>query len=306
MANKKQYYKNRNRRPAKPAENNNATLTQYSSEQLTLTLEELGVSETTVALMKKNRINLASDLVVRTEKDMYRVQGLNKKILFEIKDCLKKQGMALRPDDVAKVKADEQAVAPKQNAQKQDKQKAQKQDKADKTDTSVEKGSKFGLADKKSLKDKPQKQDNKQPKQDKQKRVEKDTTPILQKGDWRKVMKGGKWGYSDGSKIVIPTMYDEIFAFKEDLASVEIDEKCGYIDKENNVVIPLDYDTAMSFSEGLAMVVKDGKCGYINRNNEVIIPFEYDAATPFEDGEAKVKKDGKWGTLTPDNKVSWI
>ncbi len=304
MANKKQYYKNRNRRPAKPAENNSAMLTQYSSEQLTLTLEDLGVSEATVALMKKNRINLASDLVVRTEKDMYRVQGLNKKILLEINDCLKKQGMTLRPDDVVKVKADEQAVAPKQNAQKQ--AKAQKQDKADKTDASVEKGSKFGLADKKSTKDKAQKQDNKPQKQDKTKKVEKESTPILQKGDWRKVMKGGKWGYSDGSKIVIPTMYDEIFAFKEDLASVEIDEKCGYIDKENNVVIPLDYETAMSFSEGLAMVVKGGKCGYINRNNEVIIPFEYDAATPFEDGEAKVKKDGKWGTLTPDNKISWI
>lgn len=84
-------------------------------------------------------------------------------------------------------------------------------------------------------------------------------------GEWRKVLKGGKWGYSDGFKIVIPTMYDEIFAFKDGLASVEIDEKCGYIDKDNNVVIPLDYDTAMSFSEGLAMVVKGDKCGYINK-----------------------------------------
>ncbi len=306
MANKKQYYKNRNRRPAKPAENNSVTLTQYSSEKLTLTLEDLGVSESTIALMKKNRINLASDLVVRTEKDMYRVQGLNKKILFEIKDCLKKQGMALRQDDTNKVVLDEKAVAQKQNVQKQDKPKAQKQDKQEKSDASVEKGSKFGLADKKSTKDKQQNKDNKQQKSDKQKRVEKECAPILQKGDWRKVMKGGKWGYSDGSKIVIPTMYDEIFAFKEDLASVEIDEKCGYIDKENNIVIPLDYETAMSFSEGLAMVVKDGKCGYINRNNEVIIPFEYDAATPFEDGEAKVKKDGKWGSLTPDNKIIWI
>lgn len=90
-------------------------------------------------------------------------------------------------------------------------------------------------------------------------------TEPLPIGEWRKVLKGGKWGYSDGFKIVIPTMYDEIFAFKDGLASVEIDEKCGYIDKDNNVVIPLDYDTAMSFSEGLAMVVKGDKCGYINK-----------------------------------------
>lgn len=62
----------------------------------------------------------------------------------------------------------------------------------------------------------------------------------------------------------------------------------------------------MSFSEGLAMVCRGEKCGYINKNNEVVIPFEFDAATPFENGEAKVKKDGKWGTITTEGKITWI
>ena len=62
----------------------------------------------------------------------------------------------------------------------------------------------------------------------------------------------------------------------------------------------------MSFSEGLAMVCRGEKCGYINKNNEVIIPFEYDAGTPFENGEAKIKKDGKWGTITVEGKITWI
>ena len=48
------------------------------------------------------------------------------------------------------------------------------------------------------------------------------------------------------------------------------------------------------------MVARGEKCGYINKQNEVVINFEYDAASPFEDGEAKVKKDGKWATITPD------
>ena len=87
---------------------------------------------------------------------------------------------------------------------------------------------------------------------------------------------------------------------------MELDEKCGYIDPENNVVIPFEYETAMSFSEGYASVVKGGKCGYIDKNNEVVIPFVYDAATPFEGGEAKVKKDGRWGTIFPDGTVKWI
>lgn len=272
----------------------------------------------------KNRILTAADLVKRTEKDMYKVQGLNKKILFEVKDALKAKDMSLRPepqkpktDNVQNAKtpqnaqkeqsADVNGDQKRKNYKKQNSQKSEKLDRRtnDDTNAKAERTSKFGLSDRASSK--PQNKQNQTVKQNdkKSQKSEKLTEPLKQ-GQWRKVLKGGKWGYSDGFQIVIPTMYDEIFAFKEGLASVEIDEKCGYIDEQNNVVIPLDYDTAMSFSEGLAMVCRGEKCGYINKNNEVVIPFEFDAATPFENGEAKVKKDGKWGTITTEGKITWI
>ncbi len=312
MANKKNYYNRKNKRPKKSVDENviNEALTIYSQEQLSLTLKDLGISDTTCALLNNNKINLASDLIKRTEKDMYRVQGLNKKILFEVKDALKAKGMTFRVDEAIKQeqKPQKQNTQTAPNAQvdkKQDKKTQDKKTKLQKQEIVVEvaedfKSLKFGLADKKSKNQKAKKQDTQ-----KQEKPKSDSV-APQPGEWRKVLKGGKWGYSDGYKLVIPTMYDEIFAFKEGLASVEIDEKCGYVDEQNNMVIPLDYETAMSFSEGVAMVVKNGKCGYINKNNEVVIPFEYDAATPFENGEAKIKKDGKWGTLTMDNKVVWI
>lgn len=318
MANKKRYYhKNRAQKPDN-AENSaiQQQTARYSQEQLAQTLQNLGISETTCALLEKNRIATAADLVRRTEKDMYKVQGLNKKILFEIKDALKANGMALREEVKAqqpRQKNDSKEVKDAA-ADAKEPQKKQKTDKNSKQSVDVEqkRTSKFGLADKQTSA-KPQKQGQAQKNQNqkdktpqqKPQRPEKLTEP-LPFGEWRKVLKGGKWGYSDGFKIVIPTMYDEIFAFKDGLASVEIDEKCGYIDKDNNIVIPLDYDTAMSFSEGLAMVVKGDKCGYINKNNETIIPFEYDAGTPFEDGEAKIKKDGKWGTINTEGKIVWI
>lgn len=272
----------------------------------------------------KNRILTAADLVKRTEKDMYKVQGLNKKILFEVKDALKAKDMSLRPeppkpktDNVQNAKtpqnvqkeqsADVNGDQKRKNDKKQNSQKSEKLDRRtnDDTNTKAERTSKFGLSDRASSK--PQNKQNQNVKQNdkKSQKSEKLTEPLKQ-GQWRKVLKGGKWGYSDGFKIVIPTIYDEIFAFKEGLASFEIDEKCGYIDEQNNVVIPPDYDTAMSFSEGLAMVCRGEKCGYINKNNEVVIPFEFDAATPFENGEAKVKKDGKWGTITTEGKITWI
>lgn len=287
MANKKFYYKKK-KPVAKDVEVQNSQVAKYSEKQLTIPIEKLGLSDTTVDLLAKNRVKIAADLVKRTEKDMYKIQGLNKKILLEVKNALKQNGMALRVD------ASEANEKP-QNEQKQPKDKKAEEPKAGKH-------ARFGLADRDGAKNpqpKPQEKKEQKPKPEK-------LTEPLPVEEWRKVLKGGKWGYSNGFSIVIPTMYDEIFAFKEGLASVEIGEKCGYIDSENNLVIPLMYDTAMSFSEGLAMVCVGEKCGYINKNNEMVIEPQFDAATAFEGGEAKVKKDGKWATMQKDGTLTWI
>ncbi|MBO4380548.1 MAG: WG repeat-containing protein [Clostridia bacterium] len=286
MANKKFYYKKR-KPAAKNVEAEKAQIAKYSEKQLTTPVENLGLSPSTLELLVKNRIKIAADIVKRNEKDMYKIQGLNKKILLEVKNALKQNGMELRPDDAN--------AQPKQNAAPKPKTQVDEPKK--------EKRARFGLADRED-KEEPQPQ-QKKAEAKKPEKPEKLTEP-LQIEDWRKVLKGGKWGYSNGFNIVIPTMYDEIFAFKEGLASVEIDEKCGYIDKDNNLVIPLMYDVAMSFSEGLAMVCVGEKCGYINKENVMVIEPQFDAATAFEDGEAKVKKDGKWATLKPDGSLAWI
>ena len=283
MANKKFYYKKRKPAP-QDKEAVEKQVAKYSEQQLTLPLDKLGLSDTTFELLSKNRIKVAGDIVKRTEKDMYKIQGLNKKILAEVKNALRQHGMALRVEEIAREPEKKQNSPQKQEPE-------QKKDKK----------SRFGLADR----DEKREAEKPQEKKEQNKKPEKLTEPLPIE-EWRKVLKGGKWGYSNGFSIVIPTMYDEIFAFKEGLASVEIDEKCGYIDRDNNLVIPLMYDTAMSFSEGLAMVCVGEKCGYINKQNEMVIAPEFDAATPFENGEAKVKKDGKWATITPSGSLSWI
>lgn len=301
MANKKFYYRNKNRRPQ--SQNSDAeTAVLYTADQLSVSVRELGISESLCELLEKNRVEKAGDLVRRTEKDMYRVQGFNKKMLFEVRDALKRAGMAFRAEPPKKPEQNaksEQSIKKEQPADKNAAQRAR--------DGGAVGGdahfSKFGLADRREDRGNKPQQAQKQPRE--QHRPEKLTAPLSVE-NWRKIMKGGKWGFSDGFKTVIPAMYDEVFCFKEGLASVEIDGKCGYIDSENNIAVPLDYDIAMSFSDGLAMVAKGEKCGYIDKNNEVVIPFEYDAGTPFEDGEAKVKKDGKWATVTKENKLTWI
>ena len=273
---KKFYYYNRNKQSAKQSAKQTAKpATQiesnlYPVEKMSITLENMGVSVKTAELLAKNKINTAGDIVIRTERDMFKVQGFNKKMLFELKDALKAMGMEFRPP------------VPKAPKQVQE----QKSEKVDKVDAKPQKG----------------KQDKNGTSQEKQAKL----TEPLPVEEWRKVQKGGKWGFHDGMKTVIEPSYDEVFCFRDGLASVELDEKCGYINPQGEVVITFEYETAMSFSEGLAAVAKRDKFGYIDKEDTLVIPFEYDAATAFENGEAKVKKDGKWGTISTDGTVKWI
>lgn len=258
-------------------------VSRYPAEKTAVSVKELGAAENTVALLSKYRIGTVADLVSRTEKDMFKVQGFNKKMLLELKGLLAGKGMEFLPDSAS--------VAAKGNVAADDKR--DKQLTRDKASARDDRNARRGNAQ--GAKPTPKKEE----------RPAKVTEPLPVE-EWRKVQKGGKWGFYDGMKTVIPPMYDEVFCFKDGLASVELEEKCGYINPANEIVIPFVYETAMSFSEGLASVVKNGKCGYIDKQNEEVIPFIYDAATAFEEGEAKVKKDGRWGTIFPDGSVKWI
>lgn len=246
----------------------------YPAEKLALPLAGMGVSDELNGLLSLNGIRTAGDLVSRTEKEMYKIQGFNKKMLLALKRALDAAGMEFDRE--------EQPAQPAEN-------RPAKQAPPRKNERG-ERGRQSAV---------------KPPEKEKEERPRKPSEPLPVE-EWRKIQKSGKWGFYDGFKTVIPAMYDDVFFFKEGLAGVELDEKCGFINPENETVIPLTYESVMSFSEGFASVVKGGKCGYINKENEVVIPFVYDAATSFEEGEAKVKKDGRWGTLTPDGSVKWI
>lgn len=264
----------------------------YTEEKRALTLADLGVGERLAELLTKNRVTTAGDLVRRTERDMFRIQGFNKKMLVELKKCLAAKGMDFLPE-----KSDKPQVQPSSETRAENSSDRRSAVRGERP-AEGRRGAVSGSVPRRGEKPATQRE---------QKREErKKLTEPLPVEEWKKVQKSGKWGFFDGFNTVIPAIYDEVFCFKDGLASVEQDEKCGYINPAGEVVIPLEYETAMSFSEGFASVVKGGKCGYINKENEVIIPFVYDAATPFEEGEAKVKKDGRWGTILPDGSVKWI
>ena len=68
-------------------------VSRYPAEKTAVSVKELGAAENTVALLSKYRIGTVADLVSRTEKDMFKVQGFNKKMLLELKGLLAGKGM---------------------------------------------------------------------------------------------------------------------------------------------------------------------------------------------------------------------
>ncbi|MEG2274289.1 MAG: WG repeat-containing protein [Clostridia bacterium] len=334
--------------PATQQKRDNDRAVKYDSAKLNLQVGELALCDSTKELLAKFHVATAADIVKRSEREMYKIQGLNKKILFEVKGAIEKEGMAFRIEEpkpqkpqinaqkggaeASRIDSKNSGVnangAQNSNVRRDEKPFSDNRNRSDRNAEinkidgrndrnrdnrrDVNADEKSRLNSRGDRNDRNRDNNARNDDRNRQKpanivapRPVKLTAPLPVE-EWKKIQKGGKWGFYDGFKTVVPSMYDEVFSFKDGLASVELDEKCGYIDCNNNIIIPFDYDTAMSFQEGYACVYVGIKCGYINKNNEVVIPFEYDAGTQFEDGEAKIKKDGKWGTITPDGVVKWI
>lgn len=116
----------------------------------------------------------------------------------------------------------------------------------------------------------------------------------------------GKFGLKfSNNQILIAPKYDVVKKFSDGLAVVCIkdgdNQKCGYIDYEDNMVIPLIYGDAIDFSEGLAAVRPQGKTwdafyGFIDKKGKLIIPHQYPFSFDFDlmdgwrfvNGKAKV------------------
>ena len=242
----------------------------FPEDVLSTPTEELAIRPDTLSLLQGAGVVTFNDVLIREEKDFYRIPTFNKKNLLDVKFALKKRNLFLRP-------------TPEQNEENKS-----------------EEGKDGKKQVKKDNQPSQQKQPNKPP-------VEK--KPKEEADIYVKVNKGGKWGFKDreGNQKVAP-VYDEVYSYKEDLCCVEKDEKFGFIDREGQEIIPLIYDCAVSFSEGYACVYKGEKCGYINKNNETVIEFKYDAGTPVIGGECRIKRDGKWGELHLEapSEIRWI
>ena len=108
------------------------------------------------------------------------------------------------------------------------------------------------------------------------------------------VRKDNLWGFINESRlIVIPLVFEDVFAFNEGLAQVKYNGKWGFVDSLGHIIVEPKYDTVSKFTNGFAGVELNDKFGYINKCGELVIPIIYDDVWAFSDGRAKVWRDGE-------------
>lgn len=286
----------------------------YSTELMSKSVNEIGLSEPTVQILLNSNIDTLGKICARASSEMYYIQRFGKKQLMEVSAVLKKLNIDFRISESDVNKGGETVV--KQTGKSAKDGRVVKKEKQE--PRANEKTVKANGAE---VKNKPNAQNQVQSNQKTAKKSEPfDQRKIFPKAPFVpgpkqpersdrfvKFQRGGKWGFKDkNGKEVIPPIYDEVFNFKDDLACVERKELFGYITRDNELVIPYKYEVASSFSEGLACVGNESKCGYINKNGDVVIPFIYDAGTPFVNGVAQVKQNERWGTYSLETKeVDW-
>lgn len=113
-----------------------------------------------------------------------------------------------------------------------------------------------------------------------------------------------KYGYINGQgKMMIPPRFERVENFAANgLALVKENGKYGYIDAKGKMVIPPKFEVAGNFAaNGLAWAEENGKRGYINAKGEAVVPPKLEGVVDTNDfatnGLARAMKNEKWGYI---------
>lgn len=120
----------------------------------------------------------------------------------------------------------------------------------------------------------------------------------------------GLWGLKDKKgNVIIPPVYEEIFAFSEEgIAVAQKDGKYGYLRNDGKVLIDCIYeevyDSFFIGNKNYGIIEIDQKCGLINiETGEIVIPCEYEELEMLRHtGFFTAKKKGKYCLIDASNK----
>lgn len=99
-------------------------------------------------------------------------------------------------------------------------------------------------------------------------------------------------------KVVIQPKYRHMSYDDANLIRIEtLNNKWGFIDKNDNIIIKPQFKFAEPFHDGLAAVQKHKKYGFIDKNGKYVIKPIFDRAYWFNNGLAAARIGDKWGII---------
>ena len=99
-------------------------------------------------------------------------------------------------------------------------------------------------------------------------------------------------------------VFDWIDDFNNDFATVILNGKWNFIDKEGKILSDQWFDYVGGFINGFAAVKLNGKYNFISIEGKLLFPNQwYDRIFSFHDGFAPVKLNGKWNFINTEGKI---
>jgi hypothetical protein len=125
------------------------------------------------------------------------------------------------------------------------------------------------------------------------------------------ISKNQKWGIIDiKGKIIVPTDYDYIYPFTNNVALIKKNEKWALIDKQGIIKTEFIYDKLEPYiagrynlkKHGMILYEKNGQWGILDIKGKEITPPIYDLIKPSDDNYYMVLKNKKMGIIDSSGK----
>lgn len=116
----------------------------------------------------------------------------------------------------------------------------------------------------------------------------------------------GKWGYinKNGNFVIKPRKALFAFPFSCGIGHfVNMSPDKDISVDTTGAIIDVDFNSILV--DGIATIVLDNKCGYVDRQGNILINPQFDEAHPFKGNYAPVRIDDCWGLVDKSGNVLW-
>ena len=114
--------------------------------------------------------------------------------------------------------------------------------------------------------------------------------------------KAGLFHYAS-QKLQLPSMFEELSLWKNNLFIVKKDQKYGIINVKGDFLHPIVFDAVTEYPNNMLVAVRNGKMGWIDSMGRMFIVCKYDSVGDWYGGYSPAKLKGKWGMIDSLGKV---